>query len=562
MNRYAALGFGQLGFPLAGLYLLGTLAFSVGCGARQASETQSTPVEFSSRQLPSSESAVSLAAPLESDVDAEGVAEPADEGSGPEHSGEKYERIIDNPFVRVENHPLSTFSIDVDTASYSKVRQYLMQYHQLPRPDAVRIEELLNYFQYDYSPPAETESVPFATHVDVAACPWNPQYRLARVAIQGRVIAQDVRPQSNLVLLIDSSGSMNEPNKLPLLKQGLGLLLRQLSANDRIALAAYAGGAGLVLDSTPASETETILRALDRLQAGGSTNGGKGLELAYAIARDHFIEGGTNRVLLCTDGDFNVGQSGTDQLVRMVEQQSQSGIELTVLGFGMGNLNDAMLEQISGRGNGNYAFIDTIQEAKKVLVQQLSGTLVTIAKDVKIQIEFNRAEVAAYRLIGYKNRVLESEDFADDTKDAGEIGAGHCVTALYEIIPSGVSTTDELQQVDALKYQQPPALSAAAESGELMTVKLRYKLPDQDASKLIEQVVRDSGAAFDQADQAFQFAAAVAGFGMLLRGSEYSGNWNYDTVSEVAMSSIGSDPHGLRREFVDLVTVARSLDDR
>ncbi len=483
----------------------------------------------------------------------------ADEGIGPGEGGEKYDEIIDNPFRRVVEHPLSTFSIDVDTASYSKVRQYLVDYNQLPRPDAVRIEELLNYFPYDYAAPVESQSEPFATHVAVSQCPWNAEHRLVRLALKGREVNKDVRPSSNLVLLIDSSGSMKSPNKLPLLKRGMRLLLQQLNENDRVAVVAYAGAAGLVLDSTPATDADTILAALSRLEAGGSTNGGQGLQLAYQIARDNFVDQGTNRVLLCTDGDFNVGMTGTDQMVRFVEDQSKGGIDLTVLGFGMGNLNDAMLEQISGRGNGNYAFIDTYNEAKKVLVEQLSGTLVTIAKDVKLQVEFNPAKVAAYRLIGYENRMLQTEDFNDDKKDAGEIGAGHSVTALYEVVPQGVSTAETLPSTDPLKYQEPPRNSAAAESGELLTVKLRYKAPGDDASQLIEHVVHDSGARFNDADEEFKFAAAVAGFGMLLRQSDHRGDWTYENVMQVAQSSLGNDAHGFREEFVELVSIARSL---
>ncbi len=494
-----------------------------------------------------------------------GSAEPAsemaaDEGIGPGQGGEKYDEIADNPFLRVLEEPLSTFSIDVDTASYSKVRQYLVDYNKLPRPDAVRIEELLNYFPYQYESPSADQPEPFATHVAVSQCPWNLEHRLVRVALKGREMQRDARPDSNLVLLIDSSGSMKRPNKLPLLKRGMRLLLNELGERDRIAIVAYAGAAGMVLDSTRATEGDTIMRALDSLEAGGSTNGGEGLQLAYQIACDHLIEGGTNRVLLCTDGDFNVGVTGTDQMVRLVEEQSKAGIDLTVLGFGMGNLNDAMLEQISGRGNGNYAFIDTYNEAKKVLVEQLSGTLVTIAKDVKIQVEFNPASVAAYRLIGYENRVLQSEDFNDDKKDAGEIGAGHSVTALYEIVPVGVSTAEILPKVDALKYQEPPKESLAAESGELLTLKLRYKMPGQSESQLLEHVVYDSGATFDQADQEFKFAAAVAGFGMLLRDSEHRGDWTFDSVMQVAQSSLGSDTHGFRGEFIELVSIAQSLD--
>lgn len=483
----------------------------------------------------------------------------ADEGQDPGDGGEKYDRIVDNPFQRVSENPLSTFSIDVDTASYSKVRQYLKQYHRMPRPDAVRIEELLNYFQYEYESPTTDQSEPFATHIAVSQCPWNVQHRLVRLALKGREVKQETRPSSNLVLLIDSSGSMKQPNKLPLLKRGMRLLLNQLGEQDRIAIVAYAGSAGLVLDSTPATESAAIMDAIASLRARGSTNGGQGLQLAYQIARENLIEGGTNRVMLCTDGDFNVGMTGTDQMVSLIEQESKSGIDLTVLGFGMGNLNDAMLEQISGKGNGNYAFIDTFNEAQKVLVEQLSGTLVTIAKDVKLQVEFNPAVVDAYRLIGYENRVLRDEDFNDDKKDAGEIGAGHTVTALYEVVPAGASTTATLPKTDPLKYQQPPRISPASESGELLTLKLRYKLPEADESQLQEHVIFDSGATFEQADADFQFAAAVAGFGMLLRDSEYRGDWDYQTVMRVAQSSTAADKHGFREEFIELVSLARTI---
>jgi Ca-activated chloride channel family protein len=475
-------------------------------------------------------------------------------------SREQYDRIVDNPFLPVRENPLSTFSVDVDTASYSKVRQYLVDYNQMPRPDAVRIEELLNYFHYQYEPPTDNHAHPFATHVAVTECPWNTEHRLVRLALKGKEIQSDARPDSNLVLLIDSSGSMKNANRLPLLKRGMELLLQKLGPNDRVAVVAYAGSAGLVLPSTPASETQTVLASLDRLKAGGSTNGGQGLELAYRIARENFVSGGTNRVLLCTDGDFNVGMTGTDQMLRFVEQESKSGIDLTVLGFGMGNLNDSMLEQISGSGNGNYAFIDTIHEARKVLVEQLAGTLVTIAKDVKIQIEFNPELTAAYRLIGYENRMLAKEDFNDDRKDAGEIGAGHSVTALYELIPVGAAATEGLPQVDSLKYQETPKISDAARHGELMTIKLRYKLPSETQSHLLEHVVIDSGAVFDESDDEFQFAAAVASFGMLLRKSDHRGDWDYDRVIQVAQSSVGTDPHGFRHEFLDLVTRARSLE--
>ena len=543
---------------LAGYMVIATLML-VGCGREKAAMKAALAEAETARRTGAEPNARVMSDRV--NMETPRMQVPPDEGAGPGDAGDKFDKIDENPFLRVADSPLSTFSIDVDTASYSKVRQYLSEHHRLPRPDAVRIEELLNYFSYAYKPPTAEESSPFATHVAVAQCPWNNEHRLARVALKGREMKNEVRPTSNLVFLIDSSGSMKRQNKLPLLKRGLSLMLQKLGADDHVAIVAYAGSAGLVLDSTPATERQTILAALDRLKAGGPTNGGEGLQLAYGVARDHFVDGGTNRVLLCTDGDFNVGMSGTDQMINFVETESKSGIDLTVLGFGMGNLNDSMLEQISGRGNGNYAFIDTISEAKKVLIDQMAGTLVTIAKDVKIQIEFNPSKVAAYRLIGYENRVLASEDFNNDKKDAGEIGAGHSVTALYEIVPVGAALEAELPQVDDLKYQETAPTSEAANSGELFTLKLRYKFPGQDQSQLMEFVAQDAAQSFDQTDQDFQFATAVAGFGMLLRESKHCGNWNYDTVTEIAESSIGIDKHGLRREFIQLVSTANSLQN-
>lgn len=490
---------------------------------------------------------------------APGAGRSPDEGRGPGRAGDRFEPITDNPFLRVVDNPLSTFSIDVDTASYSKVRQYLIEHNQLPRPDAVRIEEMLNYFEYQYDPPAADAEHPFAASIGIASCPWNPAHRLARIGIKGRTMENDKRPSSNLVFLLDVSGSMNEPNKLPLVRRGMQLLLEQLGENDRVAIVVYAGAAGMVLDSTPADRRQEIFDAIERLHAGGSTNGGEGIQLAYAIARDHFITGGTNRIILCTDGDFNVGTTGTDQLVRMVEKEAKDGTFLTVLGFGMGNHNDAMLEQISGRGNGNYAFIDTESEARKVLVQQTAGTLVTIAKDVKIQVEFNPNQVAGYRLIGYENRILAKEDFNDDTKDAGEIGAGHTVTALYELVPAGEPVKPAAPDVDPLKYQRSATTTEAADSEEMLTLKMRYKQPDGGKSTLVEFPAKDSGQSLDAADRDFKFAAAVAGFGMLLRNSPYKGNWTYSAVEEVARDAQGEDPHGLRGEFVRMVRRAAEI---
>ena len=476
---------------------------------------------------------------------------------------DQHDFISENPFRKAIDSPLSTFSIDVDTASYSKVRQHLIGYGRLPRPGAVRIEELLNYFSYDYTPPQDDQVEPFAAHIAVTQAPWQPKHRLARIALKARVIENQRRPASNLVFLVDTSGSMNQPNKLPLLKRSLSLLLRQLNENDRVAMVAYAGQAGVLLPSTPvtpaAIASGSIVRPLSQLCASGSTYGSAGLALAYQIAKENFISDGTNRVILCTDGDFNVGQTSNDQLISMVQSNAKTRIDLTVLGFGMGNLNDAMLEQISGKGNGNYAFIDSFNEANKVLKQQLAGTLVTIAKDVKLQVEFNPAKVAAYRLIGYENRMLAQEDFNDDKKDAGEIGAGHTVTALYEIIPTGTTFQADLAPIDPLKYQQPPKQSTAAQSDELLTLKLRYKLPQSDTSELMEVVATDTGGAFSQSDTEFQFAAAVAGFGMLLRDSPHKGGWSYDSVNEIAQSAVGHDPYGLRKEFLELVTTAGML---
>ena len=485
--------------------------------------------------------------------------EAVDEGRGPGLPGDKFEPITDNPFLRVGEQPLSTFSVDVDTASYSKVRDYLVRAHELPRPDAVRIEEMINYFDYGYAPPEAGAEHPFAARVEIVTCPWNVDHRLARIALQGKRLQAEQRPPCNLVFLIDTSGSMDAPNKLPLVQEGMQLLLSKLDRDDRVAIVTYAGSAGLVLDATPGDESAKIRRALTELAAGGSTNGGAGIALAYQTARDHFIAGGANRVILCTDGDFNVGTTGTDELVRIVEREAKGGVFLTVLGFGMGNHNDAMLEQVSGRGNGNYAFIDTDKEARKVLVQQADATLVTIAKDVKLQIEFNPNRVAAYRLIGYENRVLAKEDFNDDKKDAGEIGAGHSVTALYEIVPVGKEVDAIAPPVDTLKYQSVVKPSDAAASDETMTLKLRYKAPDSDTSRLVEFPVTDTGKGFDDADIHVRFAAAVAGFGMKLRSSPYAGKWTLADVRKTAAAAIGDDPHGLRAEFVELVQAAATL---
>jgi Ca-activated chloride channel family protein len=485
------------------------------------------------------------------------------EGLGPGRAGDRYDHIVENTFrrVAVPGNELSTFSIDVDTASYANVRQYLLQHRMLPPPDAVRIEELINYFDYDYAGPDE-EEVPFAAHIEVAACPWTPQHRLVRVALKGREVENERRPLSNLVFLLDVSGSMNHSNKLPLVKKGMKMLAEQLGENDRVSIVVYASAEGLALPPTPGDQTQEILAALERLSAGGSTAGGAGIRLAYDVARANFIPGGTNRVILCTDGDFNVGTTSTADLVRLVEERSKADdpVFLTVLGFGRGNLNDAMMEQISNKGQGTYAYIDGLTEARKVLVEEIGGTLVTIAKDVKIQIEFNPANVAAWRLVGYENRLLAHEDFNDDTKDAGEIGAGHRVTALYEIVPPGVEITTP--GVDPLKYQQPQREKPEDFSDELLTLKIRYKLPDGATSHLLEFPVTDTGQKFGQASPEYKFASAVAAFGMLLRDSKYKGTVTYDAVLEIATEGQGRDQHGYRAEFLDLVRTARQASGR
>ncbi|MBI3273031.1 MAG: VWA domain-containing protein [Planctomycetes bacterium] len=472
---------------------------------------------------------------------------------------EAYSRIVENAFHSVHEHPLSTFSIDVDTASYANVRRYLTG-SMLPPPDAVRLEEMVNYFTYDYAPPSD-KAHPFAVHMEVAACPWKSGHKLLRVGLKGRELDLDHRPPSNLVFLLDVSGSMNEPNKLPLLKSGIQLLVNQLGENDRVAIVVYAGASGLVLPSTTGDKKQEILAAIERLHAGGSTNGGAGIQLAYEVAREHFLQGGTNRVILATDGDFNVGVTSQGELVRTIEDKAKSGVFLSVLGFGMGNYKDDTLEKLADKGNGNYAYVDSLREARKVLVEQMAGTLVTIAKDVKIQIEFNPAQVSSYRLIGYENRILAKEDFNDDKKDAGEIGAGHTVTALYELVTAGGAAPEGgAPAVDPLKYQQAPAASpAAGASGELCTVKLRYKQPEGDASTLMTYPLRGAGGEFDKASTDFRFAAAVAGYGMLLRRSEFAAGFSWDAVVEIAGSSLGADREGYRKEFLDLARKAKAL---
>ena len=468
---------------------------------------------------------------------------------------EAYDAVRENAFLDAKANPLSTFSIDVDTASYTNVRRFLNS-DQLPPAGAVRIEELINYFPYSY--PQPDAEAPFSVSVETARPPWAPEHELVRIGIKGRELDARNRPASNLVFLVDVSGSMQPENKLPLLKRSLRALVENLGEEDLVAVAVYAGSSGLVLPPTPGSDKKRILAAIDRLGAGGSTNGAQGIRLAYETAREHFLKEGNNRVILCTDGDFNVGATSQSSLVKLIEKERASGVFLSVLGFGDGNLKDSTMEKLADKGNGNYAYIDSFSEGRKVLVEEMGGTLFTIAKDVKIQVEFNPSRVAGYRLIGYENRLLAKEDFNNDKKDAGEIGAGHAVTALYEVVPAGKSLPGE-NSVDPLKYQNPPPQEGVA-SDDLLTLKLRYKAPDGDTSKLIESPLKaDEPKDFDRASPDFQFAAAVAAFGMKLRGTPSSDDIAWKDIQSAAKRSLGEDPGSYRAEFLTLVEKAKHL---
>ncbi len=464
---------------------------------------------------------------------------------------EAYARIEDNRFLAASANPLSTFSIDVDAASYSNVRRFLSQ-GALPPADAVRLEELVNYFSYTY--PDHTGSHPFAVSTDVGACPWEPDHRLVRIGLQAKHVATRDLPPSNLVFLIDVSGSMQSEDKLPLVKQAFRALVQELRPEDRVAIVVYAGAAGLVLPSTSGAEKATILEAIDRLEAGGSTAGGAGLRLAYDVARENYLPEGNNRLILATDGDFNVGLSSDAEMIRLVETRREEGTFLTVLGFGTGNLKDTKMEQMADKGNGHYAYIDNFREAHKVFVREFGGTLFTVAKDVKIQVEFNPARVQAYRLLGYENRILAKEDFADDKKDAGEIGAGHAVTALYEVVPVGAPAV--AVNGDSLTYQQVTLKPTANRSNDLLTVRLRYKDPAGTRSRLLSAPVVDQG---ERGSSDMRFASAVAAFAMVLRNSEYRGSADYNLVLALARESRGEDEDGYRQEFISMVERARSL---
>lgn len=470
------------------------------------------------------------------------------------HNTEEYATIHENGFKKVLDKPLSTFSIDVDAASYSNMRRFINN-GQMPPKDAIRIEELINYFGYEYENP--TGKDPFSINTELSKAPWNEEHLIVQVGLQGKKIEMDNLPASNIVFLIDVSGSMSAPNKLPLLKSAFKLLANELRPQDKVSIVVYAGAAGLVLSPTDGNDKKSMMEALDNLNAGGSTAGGDGIKLAYKTAMENFVEGGNNRIVLATDGDFNVGASSNGEMERLIEEKRKDGVFLTVLGFGMGNYKDSKMEILADKGNGNYACIDNMKEAKKVLVNEFGGTLFTIAKDVKIQVEFNPSVVQAYRLIGYENRKLNDEDFNDDKKDAGELGSGHTVTALYEVIPVGVES-DFVKNIDPLKYQEKKN-PIAMDSDELLTVKFRYKEPDGSKSKLIEEIVKNE---IGIPSQNLNWTMAVAGFGMLLRNSDFKGDLTYASVLKLAKSAEGRDGFGYRREFVELVDLASNLSPR
>ena len=471
------------------------------------------------------------------------------------HNTEAYNTIVENEFLASKENPLSTFSIDVDGASYSNSRRFI-ESGSLPPKDAVRIEEYINYFDYSYPQPKSEH--PFSINTEVSDCPWNKEHKLIHIGLQGKRIPFEQIAPMNLVFLIDVSGSMSDANKLPLLKKSLCLLVDRMRSQDRIALTVYAGAAGLVLPSTSAAEKQKIKDALEKLNAGGSTAGGEGIILAYKVAKDNFIPDGINRVILATDGDFNIGASSDGEMTRLIEEKRKEGTFISVLGFGMGNYKDSKMETIADNGNGNYFYIDNIDEAKKVLVTELDGTLYTIAKDVKLQLEFNPAKIKAYRLVGYENRLLKKEDFNNDKKDAGELGAGHSVTALYEVITTGSKEALD-SSVDPLKYSQTTVNKNASSSSELMTVKFRYKNPKDTVSKLIVNTLADKSVSLDNSSENFRFSAAVAEFGMLLRDSKFKASSSFAQVIEMANNSKGKDEEGYRAEFVKLVKTSELL---
>lgn len=467
---------------------------------------------------------------------------------------ENYEHTPANSFRRVQDRPLSTFSIDVDSASYANTRRFLKD-NRLPPTDAVRIEELINYFDYDYPQPQDEH--PFSITTELGDCPWNTDHQLLHIGLQGRNISTEKVPPSNLVFLVDVSGSMRHPNKLGLVKKSLNLLVNELRAKDRISMVVYAGSSGIALQPTPGNDKETIKQAINQLEAGGSTAGSKGINLAYKKASEHFMENGNNRVILATDGDFNVGTTSEGELVRLIEEKRKSGIFLSILGFGTGNYQGSKMEKLSNKGNGNYAYIDSILEAKKTLVKEFGGSMMTIAKDVKIQIEFNPNIAKSYRLIGYVNRQLDKEDFRDDTEDAGEMGAGHSVTALYEVVPVGAEGEHEPGEVPDLRYQDKTVNKDAQQSGELGTVKFRYKKPSGQNSILMEEAIKAQ--IHEVPSGNFKWSAAIAMFGMELRDDKYKGTTDYGLIKEIAQSGRQEKSSGYREEFLRLVDRAQAL---
>jgi Ca-activated chloride channel family protein len=505
------------------------------------------------RKVIANEDLAAVEAVLAKAVDADQLDKAVDADQLAEIAGKKLAPVVDTPFQKVRSDPQSTFAIDVDTASYSNIRRFLNQ-NLIPPRDEVRIEEMLNYFPYHDAPPSNSDEVPFAVHTEIGGCPWNAQHRLARIGIAARPIDQSRRPASNLVFLIDVSGSMDGPEKLPLVKWGLERLVEQLGENDRVALVVYAGASGLVLPSTSCIDKAAIMSSIDQLHAGGSTNGSAGIQLAYDLAARHFIKNGTNRVILATDGDFNVGITDQKQLVELIQAKAKSGVFLSVLGFGTGDIKNAVLETLADKGNGHYAYIDSPREAYKVLVEEMGSTLVTVAKDVKIQVDFNPLRVDQFRLIGYENRILAHRDFNDDAKDAGEIGAGHHVTALYEIVPTPDHTL--------LATRRENAQGPAGEKSSLasLTVKLRFKKPSEETSRLIDRPVVDQGLDFGRTSVDFKSAAAVAGFGLLLRDSPFKGSLTYMGLLEIANPLMVDDSSGYWREFVGLIGKAKALN--
>lgn len=467
---------------------------------------------------------------------------------------EDYDHIVENNFLSATQNPISTFSIDVDDAAYSNIRRFINN-GSTPPAGAVRIEEMINYFDYDYTAP--TNDLPFAINTEISSCPWNEEHRLVHIGLKGKEIKTDNLPASNFVFLVDVSGSMDQVNKLPLVQSSLKMLTDNLREKDKVAIVVYAGAAGLVLPSTSGTDKQKIKEAIANLSAGGSTAGAEGIRLAYKIAKESFIKEGNNRVILATDGDFNVGVSSDDELVSLIESERKSGVYLTLLGYGMGNYKDNKMQQLADKGNGNHAYVDNINEAKKVLVNEFGSTLFTIAKDVKLQLEFNPSSVAAYRLIGYENRMLANEDFNDDKIDAGELGPGHTVTALYEVIPVGVKDTFT-KKVDDLKYQSVASINSGL-SNEILTIKLRYKNPGDDVSKMIATTLIDDQKKLENTSDNFRFSAAVAEFGLLLRSSAFKQNADYKNVVALAKNALGKDPEGYRNEFISLVKKASTF---